>query len=167
MRYGLTEEIRTAAQVVVVLRNERHARGAVHADRERRPGQRDDHAGHPLRRDLRTGGRALRADHDRRPFGRLDARLQGDVLVAQLFPLGHLAKAAGGLRLPTLGRLGLGSILELEGVTPAAQPVLHGTLHGPGYAGDKGPTSVTKLPDGATSISAAGCPSPICSAVSG
>ena len=48
--------------------------------------------------------------------------------------LGHLAVAAGGLDLPTLGRLGLGSILELEGVPPARHPVLHGRLHplGPG-----------------------------------
>jgi phosphopentomutase len=48
--------------------------------------------------------------------------------------LGHLAKAAGGLRLPTLGRLGLGSIIELEGVPPARHPILHGRLHplGPG-----------------------------------
>jgi phosphopentomutase len=48
--------------------------------------------------------------------------------------LGHLAQAAGGLRLPTLQRLGLGSILPLEGVPPASAPVLHGRLHplGPG-----------------------------------
>jgi phosphopentomutase len=48
--------------------------------------------------------------------------------------LGHLARAAGGLKLPTLGRLGLGSILELEGVPPSSHPVLHGRLHacGPG-----------------------------------
>ena len=48
--------------------------------------------------------------------------------------LGHLANVAGGLELPTLGRLGLGSILDLEGVAPAAAPVLHGRLHalGPG-----------------------------------
>lgn len=48
--------------------------------------------------------------------------------------LGHLAEQAGGLGLPTLGRLGLGSILPLEGVPPAATPVLHGRLHalGPG-----------------------------------
>jgi phosphopentomutase len=48
--------------------------------------------------------------------------------------LGHLARAAGGLALPTLGRLGLGSVLELEGVPPAAAPVLHGRLgaRGPG-----------------------------------
>jgi phosphopentomutase len=42
--------------------------------------------------------------------------------------LGHLADALGGLELPTLGRLGLGSILELTGVPPAAAPVLHGRL---------------------------------------
>jgi phosphopentomutase len=48
--------------------------------------------------------------------------------------LGHLATEADGLRLPTLERLGLGSILPLEGVPPAAAPVLHGRLHalGPG-----------------------------------
>jgi phosphopentomutase len=48
--------------------------------------------------------------------------------------LGHLARAAGGLELPTLQRLGLGSILELEGVPPAEHPVMHGRLHalGPG-----------------------------------
>jgi phosphopentomutase len=48
--------------------------------------------------------------------------------------LGHLAHAAGGLELPTLQRLGLGSILPLEGVPPAADPVVHGRLHalGPG-----------------------------------
>jgi phosphopentomutase len=48
--------------------------------------------------------------------------------------LGHLAQAAGGLRLPTLARLGLGSILPLQGVPPASAPVLHGRLHalGPG-----------------------------------
>jgi phosphopentomutase len=48
--------------------------------------------------------------------------------------LGHLAREAGGLELPTLGRLGIGSIIPLEGVRPAANPVLHGRLHalGPG-----------------------------------
>jgi phosphopentomutase len=48
--------------------------------------------------------------------------------------LGHVAQAAGGLDLPALERLGLGSILPLAGVPPAAQPVLHGRLHplGPG-----------------------------------
>jgi len=48
--------------------------------------------------------------------------------------LGHLAELAGGLDLPNLQRLGLGSILPLEGVPPAAAPVLHGRLHalGPG-----------------------------------
>jgi phosphopentomutase len=48
--------------------------------------------------------------------------------------LGHLSQAAGGLDLPTLGALGLGSVLALDGVPAAADPVLHGRLHplGPG-----------------------------------
>ncbi len=48
--------------------------------------------------------------------------------------LGHLSQAAGGLRLPTLEGLGLGSILTLQGVPPAPAPVFHGRLHalGPG-----------------------------------
>ncbi len=48
--------------------------------------------------------------------------------------LGHLAAAAGGLRLPVLERLGIGSILPLDGVPPSPEPVLHGRLHplGPG-----------------------------------
>src|SRR5215207_406647 len=48
--------------------------------------------------------------------------------------LGHLAERVGGLELPTLQRLGLGSILPLRGVPPAAEPVLHGRLAplGPG-----------------------------------
>jgi len=48
--------------------------------------------------------------------------------------LGHLAERVGGLELPTLQRLGLGSILPLRGVPPATEPVLHGRLAplGPG-----------------------------------
>ena len=48
--------------------------------------------------------------------------------------LGHLAEAAGGLDLPVLGALGLGSIIPLEGVSPASSPVLHGRVGavGPG-----------------------------------
>jgi phosphopentomutase len=48
--------------------------------------------------------------------------------------LAHLAQEAGGLALPELQRLGLGSIVELEGVPPADTPVLHGRLGaiGPG-----------------------------------
>jgi len=48
--------------------------------------------------------------------------------------LAHLASAVGGLRLPVLARLGLGSILPLEGMAPAREPALHGRLHalGPG-----------------------------------
>lgn len=50
--------------------------------------------------------------------------------------LGHLAQRLGGLRLPTLGALGLGSIIELEGVPPAQRPVLHGRLHPLGVGKD-------------------------------
>jgi phosphopentomutase len=48
--------------------------------------------------------------------------------------LGHLAERVGGLEVPTLQRLGLGSILPLVGVPPAASPVVHGRLAplGPG-----------------------------------
>ena len=48
--------------------------------------------------------------------------------------LAHLAEDAGGLDLPVLGGLGLGSIVALQGVPPAAEPVVHGRLHplGPG-----------------------------------
>src|ERR687891_1689748 len=48
--------------------------------------------------------------------------------------LGHVAERVGGLDLPTLGRLGLGSILPLRGVAPADDPVVHGRLAplGPG-----------------------------------
>jgi phosphopentomutase len=48
--------------------------------------------------------------------------------------LGHLSERVGGLDLPTLGELGLGSIIPLQGVPPADHPVVHGRLHplGPG-----------------------------------
>jgi phosphopentomutase len=48
--------------------------------------------------------------------------------------LGNLARTTGGLDLPTLGRLGLGSIIDIAGVPPAPAPVLHGRLRplGPG-----------------------------------
>ncbi|MBA3329041.1 MAG: phosphopentomutase [Solirubrobacterales bacterium] len=60
-----------------------------------------------------------------------DAAAYGD---AGTDTLGHLAEAVGGLRLPALERLGLGSILPLAGVQPAPAPVLHGRLaaRGPG-----------------------------------
>jgi phosphopentomutase len=46
----------------------------------------------------------------------------------------HVADAVGGLRLPTLARLGLGSIVAVRGLTSAQAPVVHGRLHplGPG-----------------------------------
>ena len=48
--------------------------------------------------------------------------------------LAHLAEAVGGLELPALGALGLGSILPLRGVPPSEDPAIHGRLHplGPG-----------------------------------
>jgi phosphopentomutase len=46
----------------------------------------------------------------------------------------HLAEQVGGLRLPTLARLGLGSIVPILGVPPADAPAVHGRLGplGPG-----------------------------------
>jgi phosphopentomutase len=60
-----------------------------------------------------------------------DAAQYGD---AGANTLGHLAEHLGGLELPALGRLGLGSVLPLAGVPEAAHPVLHGRLEpvGPG-----------------------------------
>jgi phosphopentomutase len=48
--------------------------------------------------------------------------------------LAHVARAVGGLRLPVLERLGLGSIVALEGIAAARAPALHGRLaaQGPG-----------------------------------
>ena len=60
-----------------------------------------------------------------------DAAAYGD---AGANTLAHVAQAVGGLRLPVLERLGLGSILALDGVAPSAVPVMHGRLAaaGPG-----------------------------------
>ena len=60
-----------------------------------------------------------------------DAGAYGD---AGTNTLAHLADAVGGLRLPAMQALGLGSIAALRGVPPAAEPVIHGRLHalGPG-----------------------------------
>jgi phosphopentomutase len=60
-----------------------------------------------------------------------DAALYGD---EGTNTLAHLAGAVGGLELPTLAALGLGSILPLRGVPEADDPVIHGRLHplGPG-----------------------------------
>jgi phosphopentomutase len=48
--------------------------------------------------------------------------------------LAHVAEAVGGLELPALQALGLGSILPLRGVPPASEPAIYGRLHplGPG-----------------------------------
>jgi phosphopentomutase len=60
-----------------------------------------------------------------------DAAAYGD---AGANTLAHLAEVEGGLRCPTLQRLGLGSIWPVAGMAPDEQPVLHGRLHplGPG-----------------------------------
>ena len=55
-----------------------------------------------------------------------DAGAYGD---AGANTLGHLSERVGGLDLPTLGRLGLGNVVPIEGVPPAADPVVHGRLH--------------------------------------
>jgi phosphopentomutase len=73
--------------------------------------------------------------------------------------LAHVARAVGGLRLPALQRLGLGSIVALEGVAPAGAPVLHGRLAalGPGKESTTGhwelmgaiaPAPLPTYPDG-------------------
>ncbi|HEV2813176.1 MAG TPA: phosphopentomutase [Solirubrobacteraceae bacterium] len=73
--------------------------------------------------------------------------------------LGHLAEALGGLDLPALGALGLGSILPLKGVEPASDPGVHGRLHplGPGKDSTSGhwelmgvvpPTAPPTYPEG-------------------
>ena len=48
--------------------------------------------------------------------------------------VGHLSEALGGLDLPTLGALGLGSIIPVVGVPPSDSPGVFGRLHplGPG-----------------------------------
>jgi phosphopentomutase len=60
-----------------------------------------------------------------------DAAAYGD---ADTNTLAHLAEALGGLELPALGSLGLGSIVPVLGVPPSADPSIHGRLHplGPG-----------------------------------
>jgi phosphopentomutase len=48
--------------------------------------------------------------------------------------LAHIADRLGGLELPTLQALGLGSIVPVRGVPPSDHPAIHGRLHplGPG-----------------------------------
>jgi phosphopentomutase len=60
-----------------------------------------------------------------------DAAAYGD---AGSNTLAHLAEQVGGLRVPTLERLGLGSIVPILGVPPASSPGVYGRLRplGPG-----------------------------------
>ena len=55
-----------------------------------------------------------------------DAAAYGD---AGSNTLAHLADALGGLDLPTLQMLGLGSIIPVRGVPASADPAIHGRLH--------------------------------------
>lgn len=50
--------------------------------------------------------------------------------------LAHVSEAEGGLALPTLTRLGLGNITEIEGVPRADAPVVHGRLAPLGHGKD-------------------------------
>jgi phosphopentomutase len=82
--------------------------------------------------DFRPARRAIVLVIDACGVGELpDAASYGDQGTNTLL---HVAEATGGLELPTLGSLGLGSILPLPGVAPAADPAVHGRLHplGPG-----------------------------------
>ena len=80
----------------------------------------------------RAGRRAIVLVIDACGVGALpDAALYGD---EGANTLAHVAEAVGGLRLPTLTRLGLGTILPLAGVPAVRCPSVHGRLHalGPG-----------------------------------
>src|SRR4029453_16585385 len=86
---------------------------------------------------LRITGPVLRALHNRPAMRRaavivLDACGVGALPDADAYEgdagsntLAHLGARVGGLALPTLQRLGLGSILPLLGVPPADDPVMH------------------------------------------
>src|SRR6185295_9843072 len=56
-----------------------------------------------------------------------DAPAYGDP--AEANTIAHVAEDAGGLRLPTFERLGLWSIVPVQGAPPAARPPLNGRLH--------------------------------------
>ena len=95
----------------------------------------------PARQDLRRSTTASDTGRVKRAFVVvLDACGVGALPDAERYgdggsnTLGHLAEAAGGLRLPALERLGLGSILPLKGVTPLSGQGAYGRLHalGPG-----------------------------------
>jgi phosphopentomutase len=85
-----------------------------------------------------------------------DAEAYGD---AGSNTLAHLASAVGGLQLPTLERLGLGSIVPIEGVAPVVGPGVYGRLRplGPGKESTTGhwelmgvvpPSALPTYPDG-------------------
>ena len=55
--------------------------------------------------------------------------------------LAHVAEAVGGLELPTLASLGLGSIVPLLGVPAADDPVIHGRRYPPGRGRTRRPVT--------------------------
>jgi len=80
-------------------------------------------------------GRAIVVVMDAVGAGALpDAVAYGDPADANT--LAHLAEAVGGLDLPVLGSLGLGNIIDIAGVPPVAEPVIHGRLAAAGAGKD-------------------------------
>lgn len=69
-----------------------------------------------------------------------DAEAYGDIGENDPNTLSHLASAVGGVQLPTLQRMGLGNIVEMEGVPPQPAPIAH---HGKVQPHSKGKDSVT------------------------
>lgn len=63
-----------------------------------------------------------------------DAPAYGDAVAFNT--LANVAAGVGGLELPVLGALGLGSIVPVRGVAPAATPVVHGRLAAQGFGKD-------------------------------
>jgi phosphopentomutase len=63
-----------------------------------------------------------------------DAADYGDAVAFNT--LANVAQAVGGLDLPVLGSLGLGSIVPIRGVAPAATPAIHGRLAAQGFGKD-------------------------------
>ena len=81
--------------------------------------------------------------------------------------LGHLAEAVGGLHLPALAALGLGSVVALTGVAPAAEPVQHGRLAaiGPGKDSTAGHWGLMGVSAGAPPVYPDGFPDEVIAVV--
>ncbi len=74
--------------------------------------------------------------------------------------LAHVAEAVGGLRVPALASLGLGSITQVAGVAPAESPAVHGRLApiGPGKDTTAGHWGLMGVAAGAAPTYPAGFP---------